>query len=1310
MAKSFGDCFCVSYYGLVCVLFGVVNCVQILSKNESILQESETIFDPNENVALYCAGTFPVSWKLPESAFPEKEYTIKTLTNVTLPNYEHVIKLEIQNISYTDVGEYICKDNTWTNGDMKSVYIYVNDEEKLSVNKEDFHHINVILTNEKSKVTFPCKPSHPDVVVELYEYSPGDINADYDPKKGFTYMVDAIQAQGSYTCKYTRGSNEIEEFYTMATISSDVKIPRIFEVNQAHNIIGNSLSVVCNSSSKDVNITWITPNRRFDETRMTRIKYNDRDYLILRLDINPTVSEDNGTYICNVANEYDSKNNSLDVKLRGPNEHFLTLTQEYLKQNDNNNVLQWKVRVGGHPHPRVYWFNDKHQALPAKYHTSFSDNDLFAYLDIRDLNYLDYGNVTIEAANKYDTKSLTLFVNVTDKPEVKLNKKDFYYVNSDCTIECLVTSNPPPRISWLVKRCGTCKYERVNGTTKNFRNIKYSSTITIQSFESGIVKCIASNSVGTMEHEAPFFVSDIENGFNIFDFDMEMNVFKSLAEIALGETLTMTCGVSNTNNSEVDWFWNGNLLENNENIAIVRNGTKFSNLAKLVVNDIDYKNSGNYSCKTRDNKLYKSVKVQVLKPSAPHFRKPTDETIKILIPQPINISCDVQGLPRPYITWLKNSKPLQMKKDHVILENEGLTLRLINTDVSDEASYTCVANNKVGKSMQTTIIQIKNKPGSPMYLYFIIAIILVAAVVLAAFLLYHIRKEKKLQEELKLAGLANFEKGQTEIINPELGVDEQADLLPYDKKWEFPIENLTLGKQLGSGAFGVVLKAEAKNIMMHEDKTTVAVKMVKKNADNALIKALASELKIMVHLGQHLNVVNLLGAVTKNVAKRELMVMVEYCKFGNLQNYLLKHRNNFVNQLDHHGSIDYSVGSDILDGSKNRHNRRTRYAELIFNDRSSNSNPRVSKSMADYRGNDSSYGECQTGATEMTTISNSEGYVSRAYSRASSVQPGWRSNYKGDYNDRGKPVCTRDLISYCFQITRGMGYLASRKVLHGDLAARNVLLAENNVVKICDFGLAKSMYNNENYKKKSDGPLPLKWMAIESIMDKIFSTQSDVWSFGVTAWEIFSLSRTPYPGMDADERLFYKLLNGYRMEKPEYASKEIYEIMMDCWAPRAIERPSFEQLEQRFGDILEETTKMQYIALNDPYMQMNTNQFQEGQSDYLAMMNSPTFENLSSPNVFNQSEGGDGYLTPTKIKDVIFDFNVNRPNEASGLELQPMLHPHMESDSETPAQSPNPNSVTNPSYNNLPVVSYGSEQNKNKDWVEKPYVNHSVIV
>lgn len=152
-----------------------------------------------------------------------------------------------------------------------------------------------------------------------------------------------------------------------------------------------------------------------------------------------------------------------------------------------------------------------------------------------------------------------------------------------------------------------------------------------------------------------------------------------------------------------------------------------------------------------------------------------------------------------------------------------------------------------------------------------LAIFFLFLVALCVYLGIRYRKERKRHLALKKAGLANFVEGAVEQINPALSLDEQAELLPYDRDFEFPRDKLKLGKQLGAGAFGVVLKGEAQGIRNGEPVSTVAVKMVKRTADAEVVRALVSELKIMVHLGQHLNVVNLLGAVTKNIAKRKTM-------------------------------------------------------------------------------------------------------------------------------------------------------------------------------------------------------------------------------------------------------------------------------------------------------------------------------------------------------------------------------------------------------------------------------------------------------
>ncbi|KAG7273924.1 hypothetical protein CRUP_011060 [Coryphaenoides rupestris] len=159
-----------------------------------------------------------------------------------------------------------------------------------------------------------------------------------------------------------------------------------------------------------------------------------------------------------------------------------------------------------------------------------------------------------------------------------------------------------------------------------------------------------------------------------------------------------------------------------------------------------------------------------------------------------------------------------------------------------------------------------------------------------------------------------------------------------------------------------------------------------------------------------------------------------------------------------------------------------------------------------------------------------------AQSRGSS--PGLRE--KPDQECCSSPLLLEDLISFSFQVARGMEFLSSRKCIHRDLAARNVLLSENQVVKICDFGLARDVYRDPDYVRKGDARLPLKWMSPESIFDKVFTTQSDVWSYGVLLWEIFSLGASPYPGLHINEEFCLRLKAGTRMRAPDYSTPDIY--------------------------------------------------------------------------------------------------------------------------------------------------------------------------
>uniref|UniRef100_A0A8V0Y6A9 Fibroblast growth factor receptor n=2 Tax=Gallus gallus TaxID=9031 RepID=A0A8V0Y6A9_CHICK len=591
---------------------------------------------------------------------------------------------------------------------------------------------------------------------------------------------------------------------------------------------------------------------------------------------------------------------------------------------------------------------------------------------------------------------------------------------------------------------------------------------------------------------------------------------KKLYAVPAGNTVKFRCPASGSPSPSIRWFKNGREFRGEHRIGGIRLRHQHWS---LVMESVVPSDRGNYTClvENRFGSIRYSYLLDVLErsPHRPILQAGLPANTTALVGSDVEFFCKVYSDAQPHIQWLKHIEVngssygpdgvpyVQVLKTADINSSEVEVLYLRNVTMEDAGEYTCLAGNSIGLSYQSawlTVLpeeELVHEAEAPEAKYTDIIIYtsgsLAVAMALIIVVLCRMQTQSSKQplEPMAVHKLSKFPlirqfsldssssgKSSTSLMRvtrlssscaPMLAGVVELDL-PLDSKWEFPREKLVLGKPLGEGCFGQVVRAEAYGIdrQWPDRAVTVAVKMLKDNATDKDLADLISEMEMMKLMDKHKNIINLLGVCTQD---GPLYVIVEFAAKGNLREYLRARR----------------------------------------------------PPMPDY-------------TFDITELHEEQ-------------------------------LCFKDLVSCVYQVARGMEYLESRRCIHRDLAARNVLVTAENVMKIADFGLARDVHDIDYYKKTSNGRLPVKWMAPEALFDRVYTHQSDVWSFGILMWEIFTLGGSPYPGIPVEE-LFKLLKEGHRMDCPSNCTHELYMLMRECWHAVPSQRPTFKQLVEGLDKIL----------------------------------------------------------------------------------------------------------------------------------------------
>ncbi|CAL1536023.1 unnamed protein product [Lymnaea stagnalis] len=188
-----------------------------------------------------------------------------------------------------------------------------------------------------------------------------------------------------------------------------------------------------------------------------------------------------------------------------------------------------------------------------------------------------------------------------------------------------------------------------------------------------------------------------------------------------------------------------------------------------------------------------------------------------------------------------------------------------------------------------------------------------------------------------------------------------------------------------------------------------------------------------------------------------------------------------------------------------------------------------------------------------------------------------------------------EMLHISTQIAAGMEYLASHHFVHRDLAARNILVADGLTVKISDFGLSRDIYSSDYYRVQSKSLLPVRWMPPEAILYGKFTTDSDVWAFGVVLWEIFSYGLQPYYGF-SNQEVIEMIRSRQILACPEECPARIYGLMVECWHEMPARRPAFREIHARLRTWRGEITSTAPWALSQSQSGHSSSTHQSTQS------------------------------------------------------------------------------------------------------------------